>query len=237
MPSTGSEATSRAAEQPETLTPYAPSGAEAIPVRLDGQPSTDDVACGAQVEVAHGRHDAAWIDAERTRCADVEVLILNAEDHVDQRALVGHVIETAARIPAAIAAHGAVSSIAGPAANTGDARAMRVLDVGRGPAPGRKDQQPVPGIAQSRARREQIDDLVLAEDIFFEALCDRQDAARAATFVGASAARRFRAENPRAPLPLRAGVDSEDGVVVAGRDVGSDGSRRREMVSDVIVRP
>src|SRR6266700_1619688 len=59
-------------------------------------------------------------------------------------------------------------------------------------------QPPVPGIAQSRARREQIDDLVLAEDIFFEALCDRQDAARAATFVGASAARRFRAENPRA---------------------------------------
>jgi hypothetical protein len=94
-----------------------------------------------------------------------------------------------------------------------------------------------PGIAQSRARREQIDDLVLAEDIFFEALCDRQDAARAATFVGASAARRFRAENPRAQLPLRAGVDSEDGVVVAGRDVGSGGSRRREMVSDVIVRP
>ena len=47
------------------------------------------------------------------RCADVEVLILDAEDHVDQRALVGHVIEPAARIPAAIAAHGAVSSVAG----------------------------------------------------------------------------------------------------------------------------
>src|SRR5262249_14575632 len=221
----------------ETLTPRARSGAEAIPVRLDGQPSADDVARGAQVEVAHGRYDAAWIDAERTRCTDVEVLILDAKDHVDQRALVGHVVEAAARIPAAIAAHGAVSSVAGPAANTGDARAVRVLDMGGGEAPGRKDQQPVPGIAQSRARREQVDDLVLAEDIFFEALCDRQDAARAATFVGASAARRFRGENPRAPLPLRAGVDSEDGVVVAGRDVGSDGARRREMVSDVIVRP
>src|SRR5262249_48420221 len=48
---------------------------------------------------------------------------------------------------------------------------------------------------------------------------------------------RAASENPRAPLPLRAGVDSEDGVAVAGGDVGSDGARRREMVSDVIVRP
>src|SRR5215471_18226841 len=131
----------------ETLTPRARSGAEAIPVRLDGQSSADDVACGAQVEVTHRRYDASWIDAERTRCADVEVLILDAKDHVDQRAaLVGHVVEAAARIPAAIAAHGAVSSVAGPAANTGDARTMRVLDMGRGEAPGREDQQPVPGI-------------------------------------------------------------------------------------------
>ena len=52
----------------------------------------------------------------------------------------------------------------------------------------------------------------------------------------ASAARDFGAENPRAPLRLRAGVDTEDGVVVAGGDVGSDGARRREMVRDVIVR-
>src|SRR5262249_44259311 len=56
----------------ETLAPRARSGAEAIPARLDGQPSADDVARGAQVEVAHGRYDAAWIDAERTRCTDVE---------------------------------------------------------------------------------------------------------------------------------------------------------------------
>src|SRR5215467_5178146 len=153
----------------ETLTPRARSGAEAIPVRLDGQPSADDVARGAQVEVAHGRYDAAWIDAERTRCADVEVLIFDAENHVDQRALVGHVVQAAARIPAAVVAHDAVSR-AGRIANTGDGRAMRVLDMGRGKAPAREDQQPIPGIAHARARREQIDDLVLAEDVFFEAL-------------------------------------------------------------------
>ena len=67
----------------ETLTPHARRRTEAIPMRLDGQPSADDVARGAQVEVAHGRYDAAWIDAERTRCADVEVLILDAKDHVE----------------------------------------------------------------------------------------------------------------------------------------------------------
>src|SRR5262249_48702876 len=36
----------------ETLTARARRGAKAIPVRLDGQPSADDVARGAQVEVA-----------------------------------------------------------------------------------------------------------------------------------------------------------------------------------------
>src|SRR3984893_3728024 len=188
-------------------------------MRLDGQPRAYDVARGAQVEVAHGRYDAAWIDAERTRCADVEVLVLDAENHVDQRALVGHVVEAAARIPAAVVAHDAVSR-AGRVAKAGNGRAMRVLDMGRGKAPGREDQQPIPCIAHARARREKIDDLVLAEDVFFEALRDWQHAARAATFVGASAARDFRAENPRAPLRLRARVDTEDGVVVAGGDVG-----------------
>src|SRR5215469_15421501 len=39
------------------------------------------------------------------------------------------------------------------------------------------------------------------------------------------------------PLRLRAGVETEDGVVVAGGDVGSDRARRREMVRDVVVRP
>src|SRR5262245_9917446 len=148
----------------------------------------------------------------------------------------GHVVEAAARIPAAVAAHHAVSR-AGRVAKTRDGRAMRVLDMSRGKAPGCEDQQPIPGIAHARARREQIDELVLAEDVWFEALRDRQDAARAATFVDAFAARDFGAENPGAPLRLRAGVESEDGVVVAGRDVGSDGARRREMVRDVIVRP
>jgi len=205
-------------------------------MRLDGQPRAHDVARGAEVEVAHGRHNTAWIDAKRTRGGDVEVLVFDAENHVDQRALVGHVVEAAARIPAAVVAHDAVSR-AGRVAKTRDGRAMRVLDMGRGKAPGREDQQPIPRIAHARARREQIDDLVLAEDVFFEALRDRQDAARAAAFVDAFAARDFGAENPRAPLRLRAGVETEDGVVVAGRDVGSDGARRREMVRDVIVRP
>src|SRR5262249_36863263 len=110
--------------------PDAARGAKAIAMRLDGQPRAHDVARGAEVEVAHGRYDAAWIDAKRTRCADVEVLILDAENHVDQRALVGHVVEAAARIPAAVVAHDAVSR-AGRVANVGDGRAMGVLDMGR----------------------------------------------------------------------------------------------------------
>src|SRR6516162_7352365 len=235
MPSTGVRQGREQRSNRETLTPHARRRTEAIPMRLDGQPSADDVARGAQVEVAHGRYDAAWIDAERTRCADVEVLIFDAENHVDQRALVGHGGEAAARIRAAGGAHDAVSG-AGRVANTGDGRTMRVLDMDRGKAPVREDQQPIPGIAHARARREQIDDLVLAEDIFFEALRDRQDAAGAAAFVLASAARDFGAQNPRAPLRLRAGVETEDGVVVAGGDVGSDRARRREMVRDVVVR-
>src|SRR5215468_1278396 len=62
----------------ERLTPDAARGAKAKAMRLDGQPRAHDVARGAEVEVAYGRSDAAWIDAERTRCADVEVLILDA---------------------------------------------------------------------------------------------------------------------------------------------------------------
>src|SRR5262249_27307419 len=215
----GLKAMSGAAEQPGTLTPHAARGAKAKAMRLDGQPRAHDVARGAQVEVAYGRSDAAWIDAERTRCADVEVLILDAEDHVGQRALVGHVVEAAARIPAAVVAHDAVSG-AGRVAKPREVREMRFTDMARTNPPARKAQHPTPRIAPARARREQIDDLVLAEDVFFEALRDRQDAARAAAFVDAFAARDFGAENPRAPLRLRAGVETEDGVVVAGRDVG-----------------
>src|SRR5215831_13054993 len=126
----GLKATSGAAEQPGTLTPDAARGAKAIAMRLDGQPRAHDVARGAEVEVAHGRHNTTWIDAERTRGADVEVLIFDAENHVDQRAPVGHVVEAAARIPAAVVAHHAVSR-AGRVANVGDGRAMGVLDMGR----------------------------------------------------------------------------------------------------------
>src|SRR5262245_65659699 len=105
-------------------------------MRLDGQPRAHDVARGAQVEVAHGRYDAAWVDAERTRCADVEVLILDAKDRVEQRALVGHVVEAAPRIPAAVVAHGTVSSAAQRAAHPDDGRPLRALDTGGGEAPG-----------------------------------------------------------------------------------------------------
>ena len=41
--------------------------------------------------------------AERLLVVDIEVLILDAEDHVDQRALVHHEVEAAAGIPAAVA--------------------------------------------------------------------------------------------------------------------------------------
>src|SRR5262249_18865618 len=86
----------------ETLTPRARSGAEAIPVRLDGQPSADDVARGAQVEVAHGRYEAAGMDAERTRCTGGEVLIPAAKDHVARRPFGGYVGEPARPHPSRV---------------------------------------------------------------------------------------------------------------------------------------
>src|SRR5262245_15870757 len=73
---------------------------EAVSVGLDGEPGAHDVALGGQVVVPRGRKITAGIEAERVLAADVVVLILEAEDHVDQRTLVDHVVEAAAGIPA-----------------------------------------------------------------------------------------------------------------------------------------
>jgi hypothetical protein len=78
------------------MPPLTDAGSQQIPLCLDGHPGADEVACGAQVKVADGRWSAARVDAERTRSIDVEVLIFNAKYHVDQRALVDHVVEAAA---------------------------------------------------------------------------------------------------------------------------------------------
>jgi hypothetical protein len=51
---------------------------------LDGQPGAHDVALGAQVVVKPVRNIATGVEAERLLTAHVVVLILDAEDHVDQ---------------------------------------------------------------------------------------------------------------------------------------------------------
>ena len=83
---------------------YLPAAPVAVALGLDGQPSADDVALGAQVVVGTR---SATLQARRTQNAfsllDVVVLIFDAEDHVDQRALVDHVVEAAAGIPAVVA--------------------------------------------------------------------------------------------------------------------------------------
>ena len=143
------------------------------------------------------------------------MLIFSTENDVDQHAFVDDVVEAAARVPAVVAARDAVPRTERPA-NIGDARAMGVHEIGSRPASGRKHQQPVPGVTQSRTRREQIEDLVLAERIFVEAECNGKHIAPAAAFMlNAGNSRDFRAEDPGAPLPLRARVESEDAVAVA----------------------
>src|SRR5262249_15640662 len=89
----------------------------------DGQPRAGEDPGGAEIKAADGRWIAARTHAECTRSVEVEVLIFNAKDHVDQRALVDHVVEAAARIPAVVAARDPVSRT-NATANTGDARAM-----------------------------------------------------------------------------------------------------------------
>ena len=52
---------------------------------------------------SHAPGVATRVEAERIFRADVIVLIFEAEHHVDQRALVDHVVEAAAGIPAGVA--------------------------------------------------------------------------------------------------------------------------------------
>ena len=63
---------------------------EAVPLGLDGQASANDVALGAEVIVSCVARIATRVEAERVVRTDVEVLIFEAEEHIDQRALVDH---------------------------------------------------------------------------------------------------------------------------------------------------
>src|SRR5262245_25244349 len=87
----------------------------AVALGLDGEPSAHDVALGGQVKVPRGRLGSKQ---KRVLTAHVVVLILEAEDHVDQRALVDHVVEAAAGIPAVVA-RSAVKVGIGSVAKTG----------------------------------------------------------------------------------------------------------------------
>src|SRR5262245_9859519 len=147
---------------------------EPIALGLDGEPRAHEVASGTEREVAHVQRETARIDAERRLLTDLEVLIFDAEQHVDERTLVDHVVEAAAHVPAVVIARGAVAAGAGSVAETGDGRAVRVLEVRRRPAAGREDHRPVPGVADPRAEREQVGDLVLAEHVGLEAQVNRQ---------------------------------------------------------------
>ena len=89
------------------------------------------------------------------------------------------------------------------------------LEVGRSPTAGHEEHPAVEGPAQPRTQREQVGHLVLGE--LRRAEDGRGiDAAEAPALAGASAQRRFDAENPHAPLPLRANVEAEDGIAVPG---------------------
>ena len=138
--------------------------------------------------------------------------------HVDQRALVDHVVEAAAGIPAVVVRLAVKSGKIALVAKTGDLRASRCLEFGRSIATRRKDHEPIPGVAQSRAHREQVGDLVLEEGVGGNPR-RRNNPARAPTLAEASAEGRFDAQNPGAPLPLRAGVEAEDALAGAGREV------------------
>ena len=76
---------------------------KSVPLCLDRQASPDDVAFCAQVCVPCAPGIATRVEAERIFRADVVMLIFEAEQHVDQRALVDHVVEAAAGIPAGVA--------------------------------------------------------------------------------------------------------------------------------------
>jgi hypothetical protein len=82
---------------------------EAVALGLDGETRAHQVAGGAQVVGPGASHVAAQIAADGVLVADVVVLIFDAEDDVDQRALVHHVVEASADIPAPLIARLAVA--------------------------------------------------------------------------------------------------------------------------------
>src|SRR4029077_12525625 len=188
------------------------SAVEPVALGLDGQASAHDVAFGAQIFVPCGSRIAAGIEAERVLGAHVEMLIFEAEEYIDQRAFVDHVVEAAAGIPAVVARRAVKPGLV---AETVTRRASRGLEIGRSIATRRKDHEAVPGVAQSRAHREQVGDLVLEEGVGGVG----NTPARGPTLLEAPAQCGFGAENPGTPLPLRAGVEAEDAIAGAGREV------------------
>jgi hypothetical protein len=88
------------------------------------------------------------------------------------------------------------------------------------PAARGEDHPTVPGIADLAACREQVGHLVLDGGVGGEARSQR--AGLSAALIPASAQSRFGAQNPRAPLPLRTGMEAEDAFVVVGVDVVGD---------------
>ena len=86
--------------------------------------------------------------------AHIIVLIFEAEDHIDQRALVNHVVEAAADIPAVIARCARLAKEPGPSQAVVTVLHVRPLEIGRSPTTGRENHKAVPSIAQPRADRE-----------------------------------------------------------------------------------
>ena len=180
---------------------------------LDGQLGADEIALGAQVMVRPVRNIATRGAAERVVAAHVEVLVLDAEEHVDQRTLVHHEVEATAGIPAG-STLGAVLSGHRRAANAGDSVAIRALEISRSITAAGIDHPTIPGIAQLPTCGEQVGDLVLAEGIGGDA--GGQKAAMAAALTEASAQGCLGAQNPGAPLPLRTSMEAVDAVAVVG---------------------
>src|SRR5262245_32742521 len=78
---------------------------EAPAVRVDGEAGAGEVAMGAmlEVEVSLRPHDsAARMEAERGLGAQLKVLVLGAQNEIGERALVNHVFEAGARVPAIV---------------------------------------------------------------------------------------------------------------------------------------
>src|SRR3954452_4208988 len=126
---------------------------EAVTRSLDRQAGAYKVTLSAQIIVIDVV--ARRGNAECGFGAHVVVLIFDAEDHVDQRALVHHVIDAAASIPAAVARR-SVEVATRSVASAGDGRAIRPLEISRSITTGREEHPPIPSIAQPRTDRKQV---------------------------------------------------------------------------------